>query len=42
MRGLDAVDGTPVVNIKPYMTGLAPRNASREPPWAVELMSQYW
>jgi tRNA-Thr(GGU) m(6)t(6)A37 methyltransferase TsaA len=42
VKGLDAVDGTPVVDIKPYMTGFAPRDSIREPPWAVELMSYYW
>jgi tRNA (adenine37-N6)-methyltransferase len=42
VKGLDAVDGTPVVDIKPYMTGFAPRDSVREPPWAVELMGQYW
>jgi tRNA (adenine37-N6)-methyltransferase len=42
VEGLDAVDGTPVVDIKPYLTGFAPRSSIREPPWAVELMSQYW
>jgi tRNA-Thr(GGU) m(6)t(6)A37 methyltransferase TsaA len=42
VKGLDAIDATPVVDIKPYMTGFAPRDSIREPPWAVELMSQYW
>jgi tRNA-Thr(GGU) m(6)t(6)A37 methyltransferase TsaA len=42
VKGLDAVDGTPVVDIKPYMTPFAPRDSTREPPWAVELMSYYW
>lgn len=40
--GLDAVDGTPVLDVKPHMTGFAPRGEVREPAWAVELMSGYW
>lgn len=42
VRGLDAVDGTPVLDLKPVMTGFAPRGAPREPPWAHELMEGYW
>ena len=42
VRGLDAVDGTPVLDLKPYMTGFAPRGNVREPDWARELMAQYW
>lgn len=42
VRGLDAIDGTPVLDIKPYITGFAPRSAIREPAWAKELMRAYW
>ena len=42
VRGLDAVDGTPVVDIKPYVVEFAPRTAVRQPPWTSELMSSYW
>jgi tRNA (Thr-GGU) A37 N-methylase len=42
VRGLDAVDGTPVLDIKPYITGFAPRGTIREPAWAKELMASYW
>lgn len=42
VRGLDAVDGTPVIDIKPYMTGFAPRSEVEEPEWAGELMAGYW
>lgn len=42
VRGLDAVDGTPVIDIKPYMTGFAPRSEVKEPEWAGELMAGYW
>ena len=40
--GLDAVDGTPVLDVKPYMSGFAPRSSVREPVWAEELMAGYW
>jgi tRNA-Thr(GGU) m(6)t(6)A37 methyltransferase TsaA len=42
VRGLDAVDGTPVLDLKPYLAGFAPRGAVREPDWARELMDRYW
>jgi tRNA-Thr(GGU) m(6)t(6)A37 methyltransferase TsaA len=42
VRGLDAVDGTPVLDLKPYLSGFAPRGAVREPAWARELMAGYW
>jgi tRNA-Thr(GGU) m(6)t(6)A37 methyltransferase TsaA len=42
VRGLDAIDGTPVLDIKPYMTEFAPRRETRQPDWSRELMSGYW
>ena len=42
VRGLDAVDGTPVLDIKPVMVGFEPRGAIREPDWAKEIMAAYW
>lgn len=42
VRELDAVDGTPVLDVKPYLKGFAPRGAVREPPWAAELMAGYF
>ena len=41
-RGLDAIDGTPVLDIKPYMNEFAPRRETRQPAWSAELMSGYW
>ncbi|MGD0882725.1 MAG: SAM-dependent methyltransferase [Acidimicrobiales bacterium] len=40
--GLDAVDGTPVLDVKPYMTEFAPRGELRQPVWSTELMAEYW
>jgi tRNA (Thr-GGU) A37 N-methylase len=42
VRGLDAIDGTPVLDLKPVMAGFLPRCAVREPAWAKELMAEYW
>ena len=42
LRGLDAIDGTPVLDIKPVMKGFLPRGPIREPDWAAELMKDYW
>ena len=42
VRGLDAIDGTPVLDVKPYLRGFAPRTDTREPAWATELMEGYW
>lgn len=42
VRGLDAIDGTPVIDIKPVMAGFAPRGHVREPDWAREIMADYW
>lgn len=42
VRGLDAIDGTPVVDIKPVMSGFEVRGPIREPDWAREIMKDYW
>ncbi len=39
---LDAIDGTPVVDIKPVMREFLPRGELRQPAWASELMAHYW
>jgi tRNA (adenine37-N6)-methyltransferase len=42
VRGLDAIDRTPILDIKPVMAGFLPRGKIREPSWAAEIMKQYW
>jgi tRNA (adenine37-N6)-methyltransferase len=42
VRGLDAVDGTPVLDLKPYLREFGPRGEVRQPAWATELMREYW
>ena len=39
---LDAIDGTPVLDIKPVMREFLPREAVRQPEWSHELMREYW
>ncbi len=40
--GLDAVDGTPVLDIKPVMAEFLPRGPLRQPDWSHEIMKEYW
>lgn len=42
VEGLDAIDGSPVLDIKPWMEEFAPRGATRQPVWATELMARYY
>ena len=42
VRGLDAIDGTPVLDVKPYMLEFGPRDEVRQPVWSHELMRGYW
>ncbi len=42
VRGLDAIDGTPVLDVKPWMSEFAPIGATRQPAWATELMQDYY
>lgn len=42
VAGLDALDGTPVLDIKPVMVEFLPREPVRQPAWSHELMRDYW
>ena len=42
VAGLDAIDGTPVLDIKPVLSEFLPRGEIRQPPWSSELMQDYW
>ena len=42
VEGLDAIDGTHVLDIKPVLKGFLPRGEVREPAWATEIMKDYW
>ena len=39
---LDAIDGTPVVDLKPVMSEFLPRSPVDQPAWSSELMREYW
>ena len=42
VKGLDAVHGTPVLDIKPIFTEFLPREEIRQSAWSHELMNDYW
>ena len=42
VRGLDAIDGTPVLDIKPVMKQFFPHKDIREPEWVKAVMAKYW
>lgn len=42
VAGLDAIDGTPVLDIKPYVREFGARGDVRQPAWVDELMRGYW
>jgi tRNA (adenine37-N6)-methyltransferase len=42
LEGLDAIDGSPVLDIKPWVSEFAPRGSIFQPQWISELMRKYW
>ena len=42
VQGLDAIDGTPVLDIKPLMKEFMPHGDVIQPAWVDELMRNYW
>ncbi len=42
VSGLDAVDGSPIIDIKPYAKEFAPRGETSQPEWMSQLMRNYW
>jgi tRNA-Thr(GGU) m(6)t(6)A37 methyltransferase TsaA len=42
VSGLDAIHGTPILDLKPVISGYAPRGSFKQPDWAGELMKHYW
>ncbi len=42
VENLDAIDGTPVLDIKPVMREFLPDGPVRQPDWAGEIMARYW
>jgi tRNA-Thr(GGU) m(6)t(6)A37 methyltransferase TsaA len=42
VKYLDAIHGTPVLDIKPVMKEFQPKGEIRQPSWADDLMKAYW
>ncbi len=42
VKGLDAIDGTPVLDIKPAVKEFEPRKEVMQPAWVADLMKDYW
>ncbi len=42
VRGLDAIDATPVLDIKPHIKEFQSRTPIVQPDWITELMAGYW
>ena len=42
VRELDALDGTPVLDVKPHIPDFGPREPVRQPAWSKEVMSNYF
>lgn len=42
VEGLYAIDGTPVLDVKPWVQEFGPRGTQRQPKWMSELMKNYW
>ncbi len=42
VQALDVIDGTPVLDLKPYMSEFAPRGRVTQPAWSRELMAGHW
>jgi tRNA-Thr(GGU) m(6)t(6)A37 methyltransferase TsaA len=39
---LDAIDGTPVLDLAPYFREMGPRDEIRQPAWPAEMLDRYW
>ena len=42
VQHLDAIDGTPVIDIKPVMKEFLPAEPVLQPAWSTALMEKYW
>jgi len=40
--GLDALDGTPVLDIKPWFAEFGPDGPVQQPEWVADVMREYW
>ncbi len=42
VEGLDAIDQTPVLDLKPVMKEFLPKGTIEQPQWSKEIMKHYW
>jgi len=42
VKNLDAIDGTPILDIKPVFREFLPKGEIRQPSWVSDLMKDYW
>ncbi|MCY9785232.1 SAM-dependent methyltransferase [Nocardiopsis sp. EMB25] len=42
VEDLDAVDGTPILDIAPWFAEFGPRGEVRQPAWPGQMLSDYW
>ncbi|OOC62561.1 tRNA (N6-threonylcarbamoyladenosine(37)-N6)-methyltransferase TrmO [Paenibacillus ihbetae] len=42
VKNLDAIDGTPIMDIKPVMKEFLPHREVKQPEWSKKLMEDYW
>ncbi|MEI3791716.1 MULTISPECIES: tRNA (N6-threonylcarbamoyladenosine(37)-N6)-methyltransferase TrmO [unclassified Chryseobacterium] len=42
VKFLDAIDGTPILDIKPVFKEFQPKAAIKQPDWVADLMKNYW
>ncbi|MEO6883266.1 MAG: TrmO family methyltransferase [Bacteroidia bacterium] len=42
VRYLDAIDGTPIIDIKPVCKEFEPKGEIKQPIWVSDLMKNYW
>ncbi|WP_088070326.1 tRNA (N6-threonylcarbamoyladenosine(37)-N6)-methyltransferase TrmO [Gottfriedia luciferensis] len=42
VKGLDAIDGTPIIDIKPIMKEFLPKGEVKQAEWSKSLMDKYW
>lgn len=42
VAGLDCIDGTPILDIKPVMREFMPKGIMKQPDWTEQIMKHYW
>ncbi|MBK3496413.1 tRNA (N6-threonylcarbamoyladenosine(37)-N6)-methyltransferase TrmO [Viridibacillus sp. YIM B01967] len=42
VKGLDAIDGSPIIDIKPVMREFLPKGDIIQPNWSKSIMDNYW